>query len=422
MSIVVIGVNHRTGSLSLLERLAIDADAQGKALAGLIARQNIREAVVLCTCNRTEVYAVAERFHGAYADIRDFLCELGGARADELTRTSTATTTTPPSATSSRSPPASTRRCSARARSSARCAPPGSWPEHEGSAQGHAQPAVPPRRRDRQAGPHRDRHRPRHRVGQPRRGRDGHRAPRLPRPAGGCSWSAPATWARAWPPRCVDAGATDIGVANRTRRAGRGTRRARRRPRSCRSPTARRRSPRPTCCSRAPAPASTAHRRRAGVDGAARRIGAPLLDRRHRRAARRRRRRRRPRRRHAARHRRPPRCAGRALRCAPSEAAASHASSPKRSSGSLSRRPPARPHRSSPSCTSGPRRSARPSSTASLPASATLDDGAARRGRGAHQGHRRQAAARAVGAPEGRRRHAAGRAQRRGLRDLFDLG
>ena len=84
MSIVVIGVNHRTGSLSLLERLAINADAQGKALAGLIARQSIREAVVLSTCNRTEIYAVAERFHGAFADIRDFLCDLAGLDADEL--------------------------------------------------------------------------------------------------------------------------------------------------------------------------------------------------------------------------------------------------------------------------------------------------------------------------------------------------
>ena len=84
MSIVVIGVNHRTGSLALLERLAIGTDAQGKALAGLVARHSIREAVVLSTCNRTEIYAVAERFHGAFADIRDFLCDLGGLAADDL--------------------------------------------------------------------------------------------------------------------------------------------------------------------------------------------------------------------------------------------------------------------------------------------------------------------------------------------------
>lgn len=84
MSIVVIGVNHRTGPLALLERLAIPADAQGKAIAGLVSRHNIREAVVLSTCNRTEIYAVAERFHGAYADIRDFLCDLAGLGADDL--------------------------------------------------------------------------------------------------------------------------------------------------------------------------------------------------------------------------------------------------------------------------------------------------------------------------------------------------
>lgn len=84
MSIVVIGVSHRTGSLPLLERLAIRPDEQGKAIAGLVTRHNIREAVVLSTCNRTEIYAVAERFHGAYADIRDFLCDLAGLHADEL--------------------------------------------------------------------------------------------------------------------------------------------------------------------------------------------------------------------------------------------------------------------------------------------------------------------------------------------------
>ena len=84
MSIVVIGVNHRTGPLALLERLAIPADAQGKAIAVLVSRHNIREAVVLSTCNRTEIYAVAERFHGAYADIRDFLCDLAGLGADDL--------------------------------------------------------------------------------------------------------------------------------------------------------------------------------------------------------------------------------------------------------------------------------------------------------------------------------------------------
>ncbi len=84
MSIVVIGVNHRTGPLSLLERVALSADSVPKAITSLIGRNNVSEAVVLSTCNRTEVYAVAERFHGAYSDIRDFFCELGGLSAEEL--------------------------------------------------------------------------------------------------------------------------------------------------------------------------------------------------------------------------------------------------------------------------------------------------------------------------------------------------
>jgi glutamyl-tRNA reductase len=84
MSVVVIGVNHRTGPLSVLERLTIAPDDVAKAVTRLSSRDNLREVAVLSTCNRFEVYAVAERFHGAYADIRDFLCELGGLVADEL--------------------------------------------------------------------------------------------------------------------------------------------------------------------------------------------------------------------------------------------------------------------------------------------------------------------------------------------------
>ena len=84
MSIVVIGVNHRTAPIDLLERVSVSRDELGKAISGLVSRANIREAAVLSTCNRTEVFAVAERFHGAYADIRDFFCELGGMQPDEL--------------------------------------------------------------------------------------------------------------------------------------------------------------------------------------------------------------------------------------------------------------------------------------------------------------------------------------------------
>lgn len=84
MSIVVIGVNHRTSPLSVLERVTLSQDDQVKAVHSLVSRSNLNEAVVLSTCNRTEVYAVAEKFHGAYGDIQQFFSELSGLSTDEL--------------------------------------------------------------------------------------------------------------------------------------------------------------------------------------------------------------------------------------------------------------------------------------------------------------------------------------------------
>ena len=84
MAIVVIGLNHRTAPLDVLERVTLNGDARAKALVDLRLRPNLSEVVLLSTCNRTEVYAVTERFHGAYADIRDFFCDLAGLAPDEL--------------------------------------------------------------------------------------------------------------------------------------------------------------------------------------------------------------------------------------------------------------------------------------------------------------------------------------------------
>jgi glutamyl-tRNA reductase len=84
MAIVVIGINHRTAPLAVLERVTLNGDARPKALHDLRLRPNLSEVVLLSTCNRTEVYAVTERFHGAYADIRDFFCSLAGLSPDAL--------------------------------------------------------------------------------------------------------------------------------------------------------------------------------------------------------------------------------------------------------------------------------------------------------------------------------------------------
>lgn len=76
MSVVVIGANHRTAPLELLEKMSLDGERMTKYLHALVACDWISEAVIVSTCNRTEIYAVAERFHGAYADVRDLVCDL----------------------------------------------------------------------------------------------------------------------------------------------------------------------------------------------------------------------------------------------------------------------------------------------------------------------------------------------------------
>ena len=70
--------------LDLFERLTVPADSLQKALADISTRRNVSEAVVLSTCNRTEVYVYAEKFHGAYQDVRDFLGEFAQLAPEEF--------------------------------------------------------------------------------------------------------------------------------------------------------------------------------------------------------------------------------------------------------------------------------------------------------------------------------------------------
>ena len=84
MSVVVVGLNHRTVPLDLLERMTVPASRLPKALADLTSREHINEAVVLSTCNRIEVYVFAEKFHGAYQDIRNFFAEVSHVAPEEF--------------------------------------------------------------------------------------------------------------------------------------------------------------------------------------------------------------------------------------------------------------------------------------------------------------------------------------------------
>ncbi len=78
MTVIAIGLNHRSAPLDVLERIAIPADGLAKALSEITGSEFVNEAVVLSTCNRTEVYLHAERFHDAYHDVRDALATISG--------------------------------------------------------------------------------------------------------------------------------------------------------------------------------------------------------------------------------------------------------------------------------------------------------------------------------------------------------
>ena len=84
MSVLVVGLSHKTAPVDLLERVAIPADHVPKALADLQAGTHVVESVVLSTCNRVEVYAHVTRFHGGVQEVSDLLSRLSGVPLEEL--------------------------------------------------------------------------------------------------------------------------------------------------------------------------------------------------------------------------------------------------------------------------------------------------------------------------------------------------
>lgn len=84
MSLILVGLSRSTADLGLLERVSLEGDRLSKALDDLVGGDNLSEAVVISTCLRTEVVAIAERFHQGAAEIRDVLARYGGIALDEL--------------------------------------------------------------------------------------------------------------------------------------------------------------------------------------------------------------------------------------------------------------------------------------------------------------------------------------------------
>ncbi|HYH27131.1 MAG TPA: glutamyl-tRNA reductase [Blastococcus sp.] len=84
MSLLAVGVSHQTAPVALLEQFAMDADDRIKALRELVDSDHVSEALVLATCNRIEVFAEVDRFHGGVTDVGRVLARQAGATVEEL--------------------------------------------------------------------------------------------------------------------------------------------------------------------------------------------------------------------------------------------------------------------------------------------------------------------------------------------------
>ena len=253
MSLVVVGLNHRTVPVGLLERMAVAPEALPKALQALGGAEHLAEVVLLSTCNRTEVYANATLFHPAMQEVRDFLADSSGVDPDEFADLLY-----------------TYHDDAAVAHLFGVAAGLDSMIIGEGEILGQVREAW-------NAAEHEARHRSAaHRAPSATRSRwASGPAPRPPsagtrcrcrRPrwrwppagsarstTGGCSCSAPGAWARAWPSRSPAPASSEIVVANRTADEGRRSSP----PGSVGGPSPSTRSPtrwsRATCCSRPPA-------------------------------------------------------------------------------------------------------------------------------------------------------------------------
>jgi glutamyl-tRNA reductase len=84
MSVLVVGVSHRTAPVSVLEQLALDPDGVQKLIRQVIDCEHVLEATVLSTCNRIEIYAEVDRFHGSVEAVSRVLCERAVQRPEDI--------------------------------------------------------------------------------------------------------------------------------------------------------------------------------------------------------------------------------------------------------------------------------------------------------------------------------------------------
>ena len=86
MSILLFGVSHRSAPVSVLERLSSGESDQIKIMDRVLESPFVTEAMVLSTCNRVELYAVVDAFHGGLSAIGQALSDHAGMPMGDLTK------------------------------------------------------------------------------------------------------------------------------------------------------------------------------------------------------------------------------------------------------------------------------------------------------------------------------------------------
>ncbi|MCY9786178.1 glutamyl-tRNA reductase [Nocardiopsis sp. EMB25] len=84
MSVLAVGLSHRSSPVALLERVALNGETRTKAVGDMLGSDSVNEVMVVSTCNRTEVYADVATFHGGVAAITELLSWHTGVPLGEL--------------------------------------------------------------------------------------------------------------------------------------------------------------------------------------------------------------------------------------------------------------------------------------------------------------------------------------------------
>ncbi len=85
MSILVVGVSHRSAPVTVLERAAVSGDELGKLLRDVFHAEHVAGTFVVSTCNRVEVYADVGKFHAGVSAICELLARHAGIALGDLT-------------------------------------------------------------------------------------------------------------------------------------------------------------------------------------------------------------------------------------------------------------------------------------------------------------------------------------------------